>query len=257
MNRSIGSLLVAAAMALPALPAAAQDGGIDFRKMSPAQREAFGEAVRGYLLENPEVIYDAIRILEQRRNAAAANADRDLVMANADALFDDGFSWVGGNPEGDVTIVEFSDYRCGYCKRAHPHVKAVLDADPNVRLIVKEFPILGPDSVAAARVAMAAHDVDPDKYGSLNNALMEFRGNLTEAVAYRLAADAGYDIKELKDRAASDEVTARITANHALADALGIQGTPSFVIGGQIVRGYIEADAMMAAIGQARATAAN
>ncbi|MDT8343625.1 MAG: DsbA family protein [Thermohalobaculum sp.] len=255
MQRLIASLLLASALALPAVPAAAQ--GLDLRNMSPAESDAFGNAVRAYLLENPEVIYDAIRILEQRRNVAAASADRDLIVANAQALFDDGFSWVGGNPQGDVTIVEFSDYRCTYCKRAHPHVQAVLEADPNVRLIVKEFPILGPDSLAAARVALAAHDVDATKYAALNDELMRFQGNLTEPIAYRLAAGVGYDIGTLKDRAASDEITARIGANHQLADALGIQGTPSFVIGGRIVRGYIEADAMIAAIQDTRASAGN
>ncbi|MBK0397982.1 thioredoxin domain-containing protein [Limibaculum sp. M0105] len=257
MKRLTASLAVAAAITLPALPASAQEAGLDFRGMNVEERAAFGEAVRAYLLENPEVIYDAIRILEQRRNAAAASADRDLVIAHSGALFDDGHSWVGGNPDGDVTIVEFSDYRCGYCKRAHPHVQAVLEADPNVRLIVKEFPILGPDSVAAARMAMAALELDPEKYEDLNHELMEFQGNLTEAAAYRIAADAGYDLTELKERAASEAVTEKIGANHELADALGIQGTPSFIIGGEIVRGYVEADAMLAAVDRARASAAN
>lgn len=257
MHRLTTSLLVAGVLMLPALPAGAQATGFDVTSMTPIERAAFGEAVRGYILENPEVIFDAIRILEERRNMAAASADRDLVLANAKALFEDGFSFVGGNPDGDVTIVEFSDYRCSYCKRAHPHVQAVLEADPNVRLIVKEFPILGPDSLAAARLALAAHDIDPAKFARLNHDLMEFRGNLTEAVAYRLAADAGFEIETLKERAASPDITERIGANHALADALGIQGTPSFIIGGQVVRGYIETDAMLAAIDQARASAAN
>ena len=249
------NLIVAAALALPALPAAAADEALDLRAMTPDQRDAFGEAVRSYLLENPEVIFDAIRILEERRNAAAATADAELVAANADALHADGFSWVGGNPEGDVTIVEFADYRCGYCKRAHPQIKEVLAADPNVRLVVKEFPILGPDSVAAARMAMAALELNASRYEALNDELMRFQGNLTEAIAYRLAAQVGYDIGDLKERAAADDIADRVNRTYELADRLGIQGTPSFVIGDSIIRGYVEADAILAAVGAVRAAA--
>lgn len=252
MQRLTRSLLLATAMAVPALPSAAQDQAFDFRNMTPEQQAAFGEAVRDYLLTNPEVIFDAITILEERRNAAAANSDRELIAANADALFNDGYSWVGGNPDGDVTIVEFADYRCGYCKRAHPHLRQVLESDPNVRLIVKEFPILGPDSVAAGRMALAAAELDPERFDELNHELMSFQGNLTESIAYRLADEVGYDTGALKERAASDEIAERVNANYRLADALQIQGTPSFVIGSQLVRGYIEADAMLAAIERAR-----
>jgi protein-disulfide isomerase len=253
MQRLTSSLLLAAAMGLAALPGRAEDARYDFRAMTPDEKAAFGEAVREYLLTSPEVIFDAITILEQRRNAAAANQDRTLVEENAEALFSDGFSFVAGNPDGDVTVVEFSDYRCGYCKRVHPHVKDLLEFDPNVRLIVKEFPILGPDSVAAGRMALAAAQVDPSKFAALNDELMSFQGNLTESIAYRLAAEAGYDIGELKELAGSDEIVEKVNSTYALADALGIQGTPSFVIGNQIIRGYIETDAMIAAVEEARA----
>lgn len=257
MQRLTQSLLLATALALPALPAAAQDDGFDFRNMTPEQRAAFGEAVRAYLLEQPEVIFDAIKLLEERRTAAAARSDRDVVAANAEALFADGYSYVGGNPDGDITIVEFSDYRCGYCKRAHPHVKQVLEFDPNVRLVLKEFPILGPDSVASARLALAATEIDAERFETLNDELMRFQGNLTEDIAYRLAAEVGYDIAALKEKAASDAIAERINRNYALADALGINGTPGFVIGDQIIRGFVEAEAMLAAIEEARAAAAN
>lgn len=253
MRMTTARLLLAGALALStALPVAAEEPTLNFDTMTTSERDAFGRAVRSYLLENPEVIFEAIQILEERRNDAKAAADSSLVEQNAEALYADGYSWVGGNPDGDVTIVEFSDYRCGYCKRAHPQVQAVLEADPNVRLIVKEFPILGEDSVAAGRMAMAALDVDPSLYGALNDELMRFEGSLTEALAYRIAADVGYDIAALKERAGSDEIENRMRQNYALADTLGIEGTPSFVIGGRIMRGYIETDAMLAAVEEAR-----
>ena len=152
-----------------------------------------------------------------------------------------------------MTVVEFSDYRCGYCKKAHPEIQALVESDPNVRLVVKEFPILGPDSVAAARMALAALQLDPDRFGALNDALMSFEGGLTEATAYQIAAHAGYDIPALKEAAASDAVSQAVAANYALARDLGLEGTPAFIIGNQIVRGYIPLEQMQAAVEQTRA----
>ncbi|MEM9062908.1 MAG: DsbA family protein [Pseudomonadota bacterium] len=250
MRFTLMSLAFAAATLIAPASHAAD---LDFSNMSESERAAFRNEVRNYLLQNPEVIFDAIQILEQRRNMAAQQADRDLVATHAEAIFNDGHSFVGGNPDGDITLVEFLDYRCGFCKRAHPEVLEVLDRDPNVRLIVKEFPILGPDSVAAGRMALAALDLDQSKYEELNDALMSYNGNLTEQVAYKIASGVGYDIPELKSRAGSPEIEARLQSNYTLAQALNLQGTPAFIIGNEVIRGYLPVDDLLSAIQDARA----
>ena len=249
MRHTFAMLALAAGLGLPACAASEP---LDLGDMSDADRAAFREEVRAYLLENPEVIYEAIQILEQRRSLAAQETDRQMVAAHAEQLFDDGFSFVKGNPEGDVTVVEFLDYRCGYCKKAQPAVAELLERDPNVRLIVKEFPILGPDSVAAGKLALAALELDRSKFGPLHEALMAHQGNLTEDAAYALAEDAGYDVEALREKAESTEVDDRLQRNYQLAQALGLQGTPAFVVGNEIIRGYLPADEMLAAVREAR-----
>ena len=243
------SLLLAAALALPG---AAHADQFDPANMSDAERKAFGEAVRAYLLENPQVIMEAVEVLEQRQQQASADRDKDLVADNAKEIFDDGFSFVDGNLNGDVTIVEFLDYRCGYCKRAHPVVQELMESDPNLKLVVKEFPILGPNSVAAGRMALAAVELDPSLYKDLNDELMSYQGDLTEAMAYRIAGQAGYDIAKLKDLAADDKISDRLNRNYQLAQKLGVQGTPAFVIGDRVIRGFLPIEDMQAVVQQAR-----
>ena len=131
------------AAALLCAPLALAEESFDFGAMTPAQKEAFGEAVRAYLLERPEVIMEAVSLLEEREAADQQAADKAMVQAQMDALLNDGFSWETGNPDGDLVVVEFLDYRCGYCRRAHPEVQKLVEQDGNIRLIVKEFPILG------------------------------------------------------------------------------------------------------------------
>ncbi|MEM0987688.1 MAG: DsbA family protein [Pseudomonadota bacterium] len=248
MRLSFTALCLAGTMAA-AVPAAAQ---FDVTQMTDAERAAFRAEVRDYLLQNPEVIFEAIQILEQRRNVAAQQQDRDLIADNAEQLFNDGLSFVGGNPDGDVTVVEFIDYRCGFCKRAHPVLQELIDRDPNVRLVVKDFPILGPDSVRAGRIAMAAVRLDPGRFEDLNDELMAYRGNLTEQVAYRIAGEVGYDIGDLRDMAESPAIEEQLQANYQLAQRLGLQGTPAFVVGNEIIRGFLPIEDMLAAVEDAR-----
>ena len=254
MRLSLISMAIAASLALPG---AASADGFDPKKMSAEEREAFRGEVREYLLENPEVIFEAIQILEERRKNASAAADRDLVAANAEAIFNDGHSWSSDNDAADITIVEFLDYRCGYCKRAHPEVEELLERDPKVKVIVKEFPILGPDSVKAGRMALAALALDPGKYRALNDALMAHKGNLTEATAYQVAAGVGYDIAQLKERAESQTISDKLNKNYQLAQTLGLQGTPAYIIGKQIIRGYLPVDDLLAVVAEERAEASN
>jgi protein-disulfide isomerase len=248
MRHTFAILALAAGLGLPA--AAAEP--LDLSAMSDEDRAAFREEVRAYLLENPEVIMEAIQILEQRRTAQAQESDRQMIEAYAEGLFEDGFSYVEGNPEGDVTVVEFLDYRCGYCKKAQPAVEELLERDPNVRLIVKEFPILGPESVTAGKLALAALELDRSRFGGLHDTLMAYQGNLTEQAAYGLAEEAGYDTDALREIAESAETDDRLQQNYELAQALGLQGTPAFVIGDEIIRGYLPVEDLLAAVEEAR-----
>ncbi|MEO1106390.1 MAG: DsbA family protein [Pseudomonadota bacterium] len=218
---------------------------LDLNAMSDAERAEFGAQVREYLLENPEVILEAINILEQRNAAAEAAADKDLVAANVDELFDDGYSWVGGNPDGDITLVEFMDYRCGYCRRAVPEVAQLLEADGNIRLVIKEFPILGDASVLSSRFAVATkHVAGDDAYKQVHDALLEFTGEPSEVTLRRISDGLGLDSDAIIAAMDSDQVTDEITRTRALAQRMQISGTPSFVLGTEMLRGYLPADQM-------------
>ncbi len=225
--------LLAAAPLLAPFAARAQE-------MAPEERAVLRAEMRKYLLEHPEVVMEALRVLENRRKQASAEAESNIVAANADALFADGYSYVAGNPEGDVTVVEFMDYNCGYCKRAHGDVKTLLETDPGVRLVIKEFPILGPSSRTASEAALAALEQNGgDRYLAFSDALMSNRGTLEEETIWRLAEEAGLDLDKLRADAASDLVRDRIARNYAVARTLKIEGTPTFVIGDKIVRGFV------------------
>jgi protein-disulfide isomerase len=238
----IRSLVTAAAFSLPlALPAQA----LDLDNLTEAERATLHSEIRAYLLENPEVIMEAVAVLEERQAQGQAQADVDLVRANSDAIFNDGHSWVGGNPEGDITLVEFMDYRCGYCRRAVDEVNGLLEEDGNIRFIVKEFPILGEESVLASRFAIATQQVAGDEaYKSVHDALMAYNGAMNDTGFTRLADSLGLDANAIVAAMDSEAVTEVIAANHALGQRLQISGTPSFVMGDQMLRGFLPQDAM-------------
>jgi len=238
MIRHFAPALTALAL-LSAGPAAAQSG-LDFSQMSAAEREAFRAEVRAYLLENPQVIFEAARVYEEQQAQAQAENDNTLVKVNAAAIFDDGRSWVGGNPDGDVTVVEFMDYRCGYCRKAFEEVKELIESDGNIRFIVKEFPILGPDSVASSRFAIATRQVaGQDAYEQVHDALMSFKGTPDKVSLGRLGSSLGLDPEPILAAMDGEAVNEELNANHALAQRLQINGTPTFVMGEQMVRGYV------------------
>jgi protein-disulfide isomerase len=197
---------------------------------------------------------EAIAVLEERRAQLQAEADIALVTANAEALFEDAGSWVGGNPEGDITVVEFIDYRCGYCRRAYQEVEELVATDGNIRFIIKEFPILGPQSLTASQLAVAALQTGgPDAYKRVHDALMTWPGDIGPAAVARIVADAGLDPEAMAVAMESDAVNQVIEANHALAMRLRITGTPTFVIGDEMVRGYLPLAGMQAQIAAIRA----
>lgn len=231
----------ATALALAAAPATAGD----LTKMSDAERDAFRAEVRAYLLDNPEVIIEAVNLLEQRQAEAQAAADQALVSAHQKALFDDGRSWVGGNPDGDITMVEFMDYRCGYCRRAVPEIAELLREDGNIRLIIKEFPILGEASVLSSRFAVATRNLlGPEAYKQVHDALLEFKGEVDERALRRLAEGLGLEADAILAEMDSAAVTEELTANRELAQKLQITGTPTFVIEDELLRGFLPADQM-------------
>ncbi len=242
-------LLIAVVMAVAA-PALAE-GPTD---MTATERDAFRAEVRAYLMENPEVLMEAIGVLEQRQAEALAMGDAALVAAEVEALTEDGNSWTGGNPDGDVTVVEFLDYRCGYCRRAYPEVTELIESDGNIRLIVKEFPILGEQSVMASQFAIATLRVAGHAaYAAVHEALMTLRGDVTEDSLRTIAEDTNLDADAVMAEMASPEVGEIISANRALAQRLNINGTPGFVFEDQLVRGYVPLDGMREIVEAARA----
>jgi len=238
--------------ALPAAPASAQE------VFTAEQSEAIGAEVRRYILDHPEVIIEAMRVLEERRRLADEDRRRQVMGLLGDEIRKDGYSFVGGNPDGDITMVEFSDYRCGYCRRAHSHVREVLKDDPNIRFVIKEFPILGPDSVVAAKAALASLDQqDGALYFDFNDALMTHGGAMNKPAVLKVAERVGLDPDELSERMEDPELQEWIDRTRALAEQLGISGTPSFIIGDQVVPGFVEAPTMTQILAQQRAIAAN
>jgi protein-disulfide isomerase len=233
------------ALALVAALAASPAAAFDPAAMTEPERAAFGEAIRAYILANPELLVEAIGVLEARQAAAEAVDDRTLVAVHADAIFSDSHSWVGGNPEGDLVMVEFMDYRCSYCRRAFDEVNQLITTDGNIRFIIKEFPILGPESDLSARFAVAVKQLAGDAvYKEAHDRLMTYRGEINLESLTRLAEELGQQPAPILERMNAPEVTAVLEANHALAQQLNVAGTPTFVLGGQMLRGYLPLDGM-------------
>jgi protein-disulfide isomerase len=252
MNRMFKSPLVASVLAA-GIGFAAPATALDIDNMSDAERQVLREEIRAYLLDNPEVIMEAVAILEQRDATAQARADRDLVAYYASDLFEDTHSWSGGNPEGDITLVEFIDYRCGFCRRAAPDVEELVEGDGNIRIVVKEFPILGEQSMLAARFAISTlQTAGDDAYKAVHDALITFEGDYTERSLRRLGDALGLDGSAIVDGMESPAVNDAIAANHQLARALQISGTPSFVMDDRMLRGYLPLAEMQALAAEIR-----
>ena len=240
----------ALAHALIATPAFA--GGLG--DMTPAERDAFRAEVRQYLLDNPEVINQAMAVLKDRQDQAAAEADTQALVAPQDAGFNYPNSWVGGNPDGNITVVEFMDYRCTYCRKGYEEVADLIKTDGNIRFIVKEFPILGDDSSTSAKFAIAVRMLHGDAaYLAVHQALITLRGVPDPDTLSRLAHTLGYDPAPILAKMASSEVSAVLQANYALAVKLKIDATPTFVIDTKMLRGYVPEAGMKQLVAAARA----
>ncbi|ESW60452.1 MAG: DSBA oxidoreductase [Rhodobacter sp. CACIA14H1] len=246
MRRLLAGTAFLAASALPSFAEGLAD-------MTDTERAAFRAEVRAYLLENPEVLLEAMNELEARDQAAAMERDKALVSQKADALFNDGASWVGGNPDGDITVVEFLDYRCGYCRKAWQEVDQLIASDGNIRIIMKEFPILGEGSVLSSRFAIAVLQLHgAEAYKQAHDALLSLRADATPESLDRVAAELGLDAAAIRARMEAPEVTKVIEDNHRLAQEMEISGTPTFVVGGTMVRGYVPLEAMQQIVAEQR-----
>lgn len=207
--------------------------------------------VRHILRANPDMVLEALQALQDSRSNAGRARQRAAIVANRAALLEDPDSVVAGNPAGDVTVVEFFDYRCPYCRQSVAVVRDLVKSDPKVRLVYKEFPILGPESLAAARIAVAARQ-DP-RYEALHDALMVAPSPLDTEQALQIAAGLGFDRKALAEAAKAPEIDAILKANHTLAVTLGINGTPAFIVGESLVPGVIELSALKKLVADVRA----
>jgi len=217
---------------------------------SPAEVDQIQQVVRDYLKQHPEVIVDALKAYQAQQEATKADALKATIASLKSELIADPSTPVGGNPAGDVTVVEFFDYRCPYCKAMAPDLAKALAEDGKVRLVYKEFPILSPTSVVAAKAALAARY--QNKYVAFHDRLMSLKGSLEEADIYNAAADTGLNVAQLKRDMAKPEIADAIARNYSLADKLDIQGTPAFVIGDKLLDGVATADELTAAIKHAR-----
>lgn len=230
----------ALALCLSATPVVAED----------LSRDEMKALVLETIRENPQIVVEAIEMLQAREAQAKAQQVQAVLRANREALERDPNAAVIGNPDGAVTVVEFFDYNCGYCRQVFDDVKALVAADSDVRVVMREWPILGEASVFAARAALASRN--QGKYQEFHIALMEQEGRANEGSVMKIAADLGMDIDQLRSDMDAPEVTAHLQTSMQLTQALGLNGTPAFVFGSELVPGAIELKQMKALVEQAR-----
>jgi protein-disulfide isomerase len=245
--RSLASALFAIALCGAPTIVAAQN-------FSDPQRKEIETIVRSYLIAHPEVLEEAMAELNKRQAAAETEKHEASVAQNADTIFNSPRGVVLGNKDGDVTFVEFFDYNCGYCKRAMADMLDLMKNDPKLKVVLKEFPVLSQGSIEAAQVAVAVRMQDPGgkKYLDFHQRLLGGRGAADKARALAAAKEAGLDMSRIEKDLASPEVRATIEENFKLAESMGMNGTPSYVIGKQVVVGAIGLDGLREKIAMAR-----
>ena len=234
--RPLAAALLAIALALPAAaPAGAQS-------FSPDQRGEIERIIKDYLLKHPELLQEVMSELEKRQTAADAEKHRGAIKELSATIFNSSRQVTLGNLQGDVTVVEFFDYNCGYCKRAMTDMLDLLKVDGKVRFVLKEFPVLGEGSMQAAQVAVAVRMQDKTggkKYLDFHQKLLASRGSIDKARAVAAAKEVGLDVARIEKDLASDEVKATLEESYKIAEALGLNGTPSYVVGSDVVIGAV------------------
>lgn len=247
MSLPARALLLALGFAVLTVSAA---GAAEPAAIAPQQRRAIEAVIHDYLLSHPEVLVQALNEAEKKLRLAAQERARQALATHRRQVFDDPATPVGGNPKGNATIVEFFDYNCPYCKAIEPALERLLARDHNLRFVYKEFPVLGPESVVAARAALAASR--QGKYQAFHDAMMGVKGPFDDDRIYQIAGSVGLDLARLKRDMASPQTAAALKANFALADALDVHGTPTFIIGKEIVPGAIDTARLQHLIAAAR-----
>jgi protein-disulfide isomerase len=222
--------------------AAGYSGSVKAADPNAVQRPQIEAIIHDYLMQHPDVLIAALHVAEEKLHRDDDAKASQAVVQHRHDVYNDTATPVGGNPQGNVTVVEFFDYRCPYCKQVEPSLDSMLKQDSRLRLVYKEFPILGPVSVTAAHAALAARA--QGKYDAFHTAMMEARGNITDDTVYQIAGSVGLNVDKLKHDMASPEVAQEIKANMNLADALDIHGTPAFIIGEKVVPGALDLDAL-------------
>lgn len=244
----IAGLIIVSAFAVGSSAALAQEKS----PFSEAESLQIEKLIERYLDENPEAVVRAFRKYQHQQEEQQRIRQEQSLTELRDQLENSETSPVRGNPEGDVTLVEFFDYRCGYCKRVHGTVTEAVNADGNVRLVYKEFPILGPDSVFASRASLGIFFTQPLKYPAFHDALMTARGQLNSARVLSIGAEVGLKPADIEAAMKDPRVDEEIQRNMQLAQSLGINGTPGFVIGRQVVPGAVDKDGLEDLIARAR-----
>lgn len=217
-----------------------------------ADPETIETIVRDYLLANPEIIEEALSNLQEKRAGEALAAQTKAIEDNRELIFNSPNQMVLGNPDGPISLVEFFDYNCGYCKRAVSDMTALIDSNPDLRVVMKEFPILSPGSIEAARISVAVKDIAPERYLEFHQAIFSRPGEAAGAKAFEIAGELGLDTEALKTAANSDNVTRNLQEVQDLAGILGISGTPSYVIGSELIPGAAGFDALQAKVASMR-----
>lgn len=241
--------LAAVALAMIGAPSASRAQAV-----SDGQRVEFEKIIKEYLIKNPEILEEMSAELQKRQAAAEALKHQAAVQKNAEVIFNSPRGVIVGNRNGDVNFVEFFDYNCGYCKKAMVDMLELMKADPKLRVVLKEFPVLGPSSLEAAQVAIAVRMQDPTgkKYLDFHQRMLNGRGQADKARSMAAAKDAGADMAKLEKDLASPEIRATLEENFKLAEDMGLNGTPSYVIGKQVVVGAVGLEGLSKKISEAR-----
>jgi protein-disulfide isomerase len=222
---------------------------MDINNLTNADRKVLQKEIRRYILENPDIIFEAADIVRKREAALEVQEDEELIQSNFNEIFYDNYSYVGGNPDGDITIVEFVDYKCGYCRRAAELVRELIAKDDNIRFVVKEFPILGEASLVSSKFAIAVKNIGgPEKYKVAHDILLALTAEPTEIYLRRIAKELELNPEELFEAMQSDLVAQEIDQTGELAQKLQISGTPTFILGDQFLRGFVPLEILSKAI---------
>ena len=221
--------------------------------LDEAQKKEIGDFIKEYLVENPEILIEVQEALQKKQEAQQQAKAQGAITDNEKAIFTSPYDIALGNPKGDVTIVEFFDYNCGYCKRALSDMDAMLEEDKNLRFVLKELPILGPDSLAAHKVSAAVRDLAPEKYGAFHRALLGGEGRATEDSAIAIASGMGISEADIRKTMADKPHDDAVRQAYSLANDLGITGTPSYVVGQEMVFGAVGEEDLREKIANVRA----